>query len=238
MDLSIVIPVFNEAASIAPLVDEVCAQLDGALDFEILVVDDGSTDTTPGVLQTSRQAHPQLRIMRHRYRYGQSTAIASGVNAALAPWIATLDGDGQNDPVDILKLYRVMDRAPDTVMLVTGYRKQRKDHGLKRVSSRIANTVRAAVLGDKTPDSACGLKIFAPSTFTRLPQFDHMHRYLPALVQRLGGEVLSVEVQHRARLHGQSKYGIHNRLWSGILDMLCVRWLQRRAIRPVVSEIK
>lgn len=238
MDLSIVIPVFNEAASIALLVDEVCAQLDGALDFEILVVDDGSTDTTPGVLQTSRQAHPQLRIMRHRYRYGQSTAIASGVNAALAPWIATLDGDGQNDPVDILKLYRVMDRAPDTVMLVTGYRKQRKDHGLKRVSSRIANTVRAAVLGDKTPDSACGLKIFAPSTFTRLPQFDHMHRYLPALVQRLGGEVLSVEVQHRARLHGQSKYGIHNRLWSGILDMLCVRWLQRRAIRPVVSEIK
>lgn len=238
MDLSIVIPVFNEAASIALLVDEVCAQLDGALDFEILVVDDGSTDTTPGVLQTSRQAHPQLRIMRHRYRYGQSTAIASGVNAALAPWIATLDGDGQNDPVDILKLYRVMDRAADAVMLVTGYRKQRKDHGLKRVSSRIANTVRAAVLGDKTPDSACGLKIFAPSTFTRLPQFDHMHRYLPALVQRLGGEVLSVEVQHRARLHGQSKYGIHNRLWSGILDMLCVRWLQRRAIRPVVSEIK
>jgi dolichol-phosphate mannosyltransferase len=238
LDLSVVIPVFNEAASIAPLVDEVCGQLDGALDYEIVVVDDGSADTMPDVLQTSRQAHPQLRILRHRYRYGQSAAIASGVNAARAPWIATLDGDGQNDPVDILKLYRVMESASDAVMLVTGYRKQRKDHGLKRVSSRIANTVRAAVLGDKTPDSACGLKIFARSTFVSLPQFDHMHRYLPALVQRLGGDVLSVEVQHRARLQGQSKYGVHNRLWSGIVDMLCVRWLQRRAMRPVVSEIK
>ena len=238
MDLSIVIPVFNEAASIAPLVDEVCGQLDGSLDFEIIVVDDGSTDATPGALQTSHQAHPQLRILRHRYRYGQSAAIASGVTAARAPWIATLDGDGQNDPVDILKLYRVMDNASDAVMLVTGYRKQRKDHGLKRVSSRIANTVRAALLGDNTPDSACGLKIFTRSTFISLPQFDHMHRYLPALVQRLGGRVLSVEVRHRARLQGQSKYGIHNRLWSGIVDMLCVRWLQRRAIRPVISEIK
>ena len=238
MDLSIVIPAFNEAASIAPLVDEVCGQLDGSLDFEIIVVDDGSTDATPGVLQTSHQAHPQLRTLRHRYRYGQSAAIASGVTAARAPWIATLDGDGQNDPVDILKLYRVMDDASDAVMLVTGYRKQRKDHGLKRLSSRIANTVRAALLGDNTPDSACGLKIFTRSTFISLPQFDHMHRYLPALVQRLGGEVLSVEVRHRVRLQGQSKYGIHNRLWSGIVDMLCVRWLQRRAIRPVVSEIK
>ena len=238
MELTVVIPVFNEVESIALLVDEVCTRLDGELDYEIIVVDDGSTDSTPGVLQSSRQAHPQLRILRHRKCCGQSAAIASGVQAAAAPWIATLDGDGQNDPADIMMLYQALDKSSTAGMLVTGYRKQRRDDWLKRVSSLVANTVRAWVLGDATPDSACGLKVFARDTFLALPQFDHMHRFLPALVQRQGGRVLSIEVRHRPRARGVSKYGLHDRLWSGIIDLFGVRWLQRRNRRPVVSEIE
>ena len=237
MDLTIVIPVFNEVESIGPLLDEISTQFDAETAYEILVVDDGSIDGTPAVLQVAGQSHPQLRILRHRECYGQSAAIASGVRAAKKHWIATLDGDGQNDPADILKLFRVMDETHDDVCLVAGYRKRRRDGWLKRATSRIANTVRSAILDDSTPDSACGLKIFARTTFLSLPQFDHMHRFLPALVQRQGGKVLSVEINHRERLRGQSKYGIHNRLWIGIIDMLGVHWLQRRCKQPVVSEI-
>jgi dolichol-phosphate mannosyltransferase len=238
VELSVVIPVFNEVESIALLIDEICGQLDGKLEYEIIVVDDGSTDSTPGVLQSSRQAHPQLRILRHRMRCGQSAAIASGVQAAASLWIATLDGDGQNDPADILTLYRALDKSFSAGMLVTGYRKQRRDDWLKRVSSRVANAVRAWVLGDDTPDSACGLRVFAREIFLALPQFDHMHRFLPALVQRQGGQVISVEVRHRPRARGISKYGIHDRLWVGIIDLFGVRWLQRRNRRPVISEIE
>ena len=238
MDLSIVIPVFNEVESIAPLLDEISTHFDTETAYEIIVVDDGSIDGTPAVLQAARQSHPQLRTLRHRECYGQSAAIASGVQAARKSWIATLDGDGQNDPADILKLFRIMDETPDDVLLVTGHRKQRRDGWLKRVTSRIANSVRTTLLHDDAPDSACGLRIFARATFLGLPQFDHMHRFLPALVQRQGGKVLSVEVNHRARLRGQSKYGIHNRLWVGIIDMLGVLWLQRRSKPPIVSEIK
>ena len=238
MELTVVIPVYNEVESIAPLLDEVCGQLDGKLDYVIIVVDDGSTDNTPGVLQTSRQAHPRLRILRHRHCCGQSAAIATGVQAASSPWIATLDGDGQNDPADILTLYQAIDKSAGAGMLITGFRKQRRDGWLKRISSRIANAVRAVILGDATPDSACGLKVFARETFLALPQFDHMHRFLPALVQRQGGKVLSIEVRHRPRWRGISKYGVHDRLWVGIVDMLGVRWLQRRNRRPVVSEIE
>lgn len=238
MDLSIVIPVFNEVEVIAALLDEIGRCFVAEPGYEIIVVDDGSIDGTAAVLQAARQSHPRLRILHHRERCGQSAAIASGVKAARTQWIATLDGDGQNDPADILKLYQVMDESPDDVHMVAGYRKQRMDGYLKRMASRIANSVRAAVLHDDSPDSACGLRIFARTTFLNLPQFDHMHRFLPALVQRQGGKVLSVEVSHRKRLRGQSKYGIHNRLWVGIIDLLGVRWLQQRGTQPVVSEIK
>ena len=238
MDLTIVIPVFNEVESIGPLLDEISSEFDAESGYEIIVVDDGSSDGTPAVLQVALRAHPQLKVLRHRECYGQSAAIASGVRAAGKQWVATLDGDGQNNPADILNLFRVMDETADDVYLVTGYRKQRSDGWLKRVASRIANAVRGALLNDNTPDSACGLKIFARTTFLGLPQFDHMHRFLPALVQRQGGKVLSVEINHRERLGGQSKYGIYNRLWVGIIDMLGVFWLQRRRKQPVVSEIK
>jgi len=238
VDLSIVIPVFNEVEVIAALLDEIGRCFVAEPGYEIIVVDDGSIDGTAAVLQAARQSHPRLRILHHRERCGQSAAIASGVKAARTQWIATLDGDGQNDPADILKLYRVMDTSPDAIQMVAGYRRQRRDSWSRRVSSRIANAVRAAVLHDNVPDSACGLRIFARSVFLSLPQFDHMHRFLPALVQRQGGKVLSVEVNHRKRQRGQSKYGIHNRLWVGIVDMLGVLWLQRRTKQPVVSEIQ
>ena len=238
MDLSIVIPVFNEVECIRPLLDEIGVCLVAETGYEIIVVDDGSIDGTAAVLQAARQSHPGLRILRHRERYGQSAAIASGIKAASTQWIATLDGDGQNDPADILKLYRTMDESPDDVQMVAGYRKQRMDGFLKRLTSRIANSVRAAVLHDDSPDSACGLRIFARATFLSLPQFDHMHRFLPALVQRQGGKVLSVEVNHRKRQRGLSKYGISNRLWVGIIDLLGVRWLQQRCKQPVVAEIE
>lgn len=237
MDLSVVIPVYNEAESIPALVTEVCDCLDGALDYEIIVVDDCSIDNTQEVLQESRRRYPRMRLLHHASRSGQSAAICSGVQAARARLVATLDGDGQNDPVDILKLYYAMARAQDELLLVAGYRRQRRDTWLKRVSSRIANRVRAALLGDATPDSGCGLKVFSRATFLALPRFDHMHRFLPALVCRLGGSVLSVDVRHRARQLGRSKYGLHNRLWVGIVDLLGVWWLQRRGFHPDVTEL-
>ena len=238
MDLSIVIPVFNEAESIAPLLDELCCELAGKIDYEIIVVDDGSDDATLAVLQSCRARHDHLRLLHQRVRCGQSAALSSGVRAARASLVATLDGDGQNDPADILRLYKAMLDAPDNVLLVTGHRTHRKDSWLKRSSSRLANAVRAAILHDNTPDTACGLKVFTRETFVVLTQFDHMHRFLPALVQRLGGDVLSIEVNHRSRQQGASKYGVHNRLWTGIIDMLGVKWLQRRNCRPDVYEVE
>ncbi|MGD8619049.1 MAG: glycosyltransferase family 2 protein [Gammaproteobacteria bacterium] len=237
MDLSVVIPAYNEAESIPLLVDEVCDCLDTVLDYELIVVDDCSSDATREVLQKSRKQHPRLRVLHHGSRSGQSAAICSGVQAARAPLIATLDGDGQNDPVDILNLYRAMERLQDELLMVAGYRRQRRDTWLKRISSRIANRVRAAILKDATPDTGCGLKVFSRATFLALPQFDHMHRFLPALVRRLGGTVLSVDVRHRPRERGKSKYGLHNRLWVGIVDLLGVWWLQRRGFRPDVTEL-
>ena len=238
MDLSIVIPVFNEEASIASLVDEICERLEGKLEYEIIVVNDGSDDGTAAVLQSCRSRHDPVRVLQHRHRCGQSAAISSGVCAASAALVATLDGDGQNDPADILRLYRAMQEAPGHVMLVMGNRVLRRDSWLKRISARLANAVRAAVLQDNTPDTGCGLKVFSRETFVSLPQFDHMHRFLPALVQRQGGGVLSIEVNHRSRRQGVSKYGVHNRLWVGIVDMFGVKWLQRRTRRPDVSEIE
>ncbi|HUT41252.1 MAG TPA: glycosyltransferase family 2 protein [Gammaproteobacteria bacterium] len=238
MDLTVVIPVFNEAEGIVALLGEIPVRLDGLLDYEIVVVDDGSTDAMPAVLQECRARQPRLRVLRHQVRSGQSAALASGVSAARAPWIATLDGDGQNDPADIMKLYRAMEQSPDRITLLAGHRRVRRDTWLRRISSRVANTVRAALLSDNTPDTGCGLKLFPRALFLALPQFDHMHRFLPALVYRQGGEVLSIEVSHRERRSGYSKYGVMNRLWVGIVDLLGVWWLIRRRMQPAVTEIK
>jgi dolichol-phosphate mannosyltransferase len=235
MELSVVIPVRNEAPNIAPLVAEIRAALDGACDYEIVYVDDGSSDDTAAVIRGLARDFPRVRLVRHRRSAGQSAAIRSGVTAARADWIATLDGDGQNDPADIARLWAIAKAAPpEPPLLVAGYRRKRRDSAAKRLSSRIANAVRAALLGDGTPDTGCGLKLFRRALFLELPFFDHCHRFLPALVKRQGGSTVSVVVNHRARARGISNYGTLDRLFVGIADVIGVMWLMRRAKRPEI----
>ena len=231
-DLAVVIPVHNEQDNIAPLLDEVDAALRGVVgSFELLVVDDGSSDHTADVLRRTRIGRPHLRILRHDRNRGQSAALASGVRGARARWVATLDGDGQNDPRDLPRLWSLVtavDRDP-LLRLVTGHRTGRREVWLRRASSRVANVVRGRLLGDRAPDSGCGLKVFEREAFLRLPLFDHFHRFLPALMQRGGWAVASVVVSHRPRAAGVSHYGIRNRLWVGLVDIVGVAWLGRRA---------
>jgi dolichol-phosphate mannosyltransferase len=235
VQLSIVVPVRNEQDNVLPLLEEIHAALEGRAEFEVVYVNDGSTDATSGRLADGQARFPRLRVLSHRESCGQSTALLTGVRAARGEWIATLDGDGQNDPADIPKLMAARESAP-SVALFAGYRKARRDTWLKRVSSRIANGVRSRMLGDATPDTGCGLKLFRRATFLELPYFDHMHRFLPALVQRGGGSTVSVEVNHRPRSRGVSNYGTLDRLWVGIVDIFGVMWLKRRSRRPAVSE--
>ncbi len=231
MEISVVIPVFNEADNIATLAAEIRAALDGKYVYEVIFVDDCSSDETQQRLTELRSEYPQFRHVRHLRNSGQSSAVRNGVKAARMEWIVTLDGDGQNDPADIPKLIQVMqEQGPDSKLeMVAGYRKKRQDSWLKRVSSRVANGIRSRLLKDETPDTGCGLKLFSRAAFLDLPYFDHMHRFLPALIQRNGGKTLSVEVNHRHRVAGVSKYGLNNRLWVGIVDIFGVRWLQKRA---------
>ena len=233
-EISVVVPVRDEAENIDALLEEIHAALHGHA-FEIIYVDDGSTDTTPSRLQAACGRYPELRVLHHRHSAGQSAGLATGIRAARGTWIATLDGDGQNDPADIPKLF-ARACAQDAPALVAGLRIKRKDTALKRLSSRIANAVRSGLLGDRTPDTGCGLKVFRREIFLRLPEFDHMHRFLPALVQRGGGGVVNVAVNHRPRAGGISKYGVMNRLWVGIVDLLGVMWLQRRALPPDIED--
>jgi len=238
MDLSVVVPVHNEAENIAPLAAEIVAALtdglEGRLDFEIVYVDDGSTDGTAEALAEAAKVHKQLRVIRHGVCSGQSRAVITGVKAARAPVVATLDGDGQNNPEGIVRLWQRMTAsgAPDMNLVVCGHRKNRKDTGWRRFASKVANRIRSGLLKDATPDSGCGLKLFARDAFLDLPRFDHMHRFLPPLFLRQGREVVSVEVKHRPRERGVSKYGVFDRLWVGIWDLLGVMWLQRRSRYP------
>jgi glycosyltransferase involved in cell wall biosynthesis len=230
MDLSIVIPVKNEAGNIAPLVGEIDAALDGkGVEYEIIYVDDGSDDATAVELAQLRVTKPRLYVVTHAKSCGQSAAIRSGVKAARAAWIATLDGDGQNDPDDIPSLWQIAKAAPATPpLLIAGHRARRQDSWSKRRASKIANAIRRAMLHDDTPDTGCGLKLFPRTLFLDLPYFDHMHRFLPALVLREGGVVRSLPVNHRPRERGASKYGVFDRLWVGIADLFGVMWLCRR----------
>jgi dolichol-phosphate mannosyltransferase len=240
--LSVVIPAYNEAACVARLVEEVRPSFDQlALTGEIVVVDDGSTDGTLEALYARRQVSGlPLRLVRHDRNYGQSTAIHTGIAMARSGWVVMLDADGQNDPADIGRLIDARDRpGPGTpVRLVCGLRARRRDSLVKRLSSRVANGVRSRLLRDGTPDTGCGLKLIHRETFLSLPFFDHMHRFLPALVQRSGGAVLSGPDNHRPRNAGRSKYGLHDRLWVGIVDMFGVAWLQRRSRRPAYREVE
>lgn len=235
--LSVVIPVFNEQDNIGPLLQEVAVALQDVEPFEIICVDDHSQDGTLAVLQQLRPHLPMLRVIQHRQRAGQSTAVRNGVKAARGTWIATLDGDGQNDPADIPKLLQARAAATAEVKLIAGWRVERRDSASKRWASHWANRIRRALLQDDTPDTGCGIKLFERAAFLDLPYFDHMHRYLPALIQRAGGRTLSVPVGHRPRLNGQSKYTNVARALAGIVDLCGVAWLQRRARLGHAQEI-
>jgi len=245
-ELSVVVPVHNEAENLNRLTGEIRRALEGRVDYEIVYVDDGSQDGSAECLARLAREESRIRVVPHERRAGQSAAIASGVRAARAPWIATLDGDGQNDPADILPMFDMVRNssaspplrpsAPPPLRLIIGNRRQRQDRWDKRLAGRIANAVRSRVLGDGTPDTGCGLKLFERSAFLSVPHFDHMHRYLPALFLRSGWGVASVPVNHRPRGAGRSHYGVFDRLWVGLLDLPGVWWLMRRQIRPASAE--
>ncbi len=227
--VSIVIPVYNEAGNVAPLAAEVRDALTGRVTYELIFVDDGSVDGTRKKLAQIARQDDAVTVVLHDGNRGQSAAVRTGVRAAQHRVIAVLDGDGQNDPRDIPKLIGQLAMVPSLSMVI-GERRNRKDSRLRRLSSRVANAVRSRLLGDGISDTGCGIKVFYREQYLDLPAFDHMHRFLPALMQRYGGGVCSVPVNHRPRLSGESKYGVGNRLWVGITDMLGVMWLQRRRI--------
>lgn len=241
MELSVIVPVHNEAQNITQLVADIENSLASADHYEIIFVDDGSTDDTLKILKTHvKRLGSRLRIVHHRHRCGQSTAIRSGVLAANFSVIATLDGDRQNDPADIPRLWQLFqERRSQTpaLWMIAGYRKSRDDSAWRRLSSKLANAIRAYFLRDNTPDSACGLKLFLRDQYLLLPYFDHMHRFLPALVLRAGGQVISEPVNHRKRMHGNSKYGTLDRLFTGVIDLLGVMWLNKRAKLAETEEI-
>jgi len=235
-DLSVVIPVHNESANIEALIAEIGEALIGIVEFELIVVDDASTDATRDVLQSATASRPWLRILYHRANAGQSTAILTGIRAARANWISTLDGDGQNDPADIPALLE-MHKAQPGLGMICGHRQKRRDTAIRRWSSRIANAVRSNMLGDDTPDTGCGLKLFDREVFLSMPHFDHFHRFMPALFRLRGAQIASVPVNHRQRGGGVSHYGVWNRLWVGIVDIIGVMWLKRRATTVVADEV-
>ena len=235
--VSVVIPVRNEAANIAPLLSEIVSALEKRAAFEVIFVNDGSTDRSESELTLLMASRPWLRHVRHASSCGQSAAIRSGVEHARAPLVATLDGDGQNDPAFIPALLETLMGAP-RVGLVAGQRVRRRANMFKKLQSRIANGVRKAVLRDGTRDTGCGLKAFRRDLFLKLPYFDGLHRFLPALVRRAGYDIAYVDVIDRPRRAGKSNYGMWDRLWVGIMDLFGVWWLIRRCRVPQVSEVK
>lgn len=239
MKISVVVPVYNEADNISALIAEIVMAMSQAEAYEIIYVDDGSIDDTAMVLKQAQQNFKALKVIRHQKSCGQSPAIYTGVKAANYPCIATLDGDGQNDPADIPRLYQLLvqqRKISNNLWMVAGWRNKRHDSAWRLFSSKLANVVRSGLLGDNTPDTGCGLKLFLRDEFLGLPYFDHMHRFLPALVLRAGGQVISEPVNHRVRAHGCSKYGTLDRLWAGIVDILGMIWLQKRAKLPEIIE--
>ena len=237
--VSVVVPVRNEAQNVGSLVDEIAAALTGRWPFEVVYVNDGSSDDTEAELKRLAATRPWLRQIKHAASCGQSAAVRTGVAAARAPIVATLDGDGQNDPSFIPALLHALEAGAPRVGLVAGQRIGRRDTGFKRFQSRIANKVRASILRDGTRDTGCGLKAFRRDVFLNLPYFDGLHRFLPALFKREGCDIGYADVIDRPRRHGTSNYGFWDRLWIGILDLAGVWWLIRRRKRvPQASEVR
>src|SRR3954467_12013171 len=229
--VSIVVPVRNEAENVSPLIAEITAALDGRWVYEIIYVNDGSTDATAERLAALMKTPGHLRQLRHEKSPGQSAAVRSGVRAARGAIVATLDGDGQNNPAFLPDLIAAVQNGVGSIGLAAGQRVGRKATGFKRLQSRIANGVRNAVLRDGTRDTGCGLKAFRRDMFLALPYFDGLHRFLPALVRRDGYDIGYVDVVDRPRHAGVSNYGLWDRLWVGILDLAGVWWLIRRRKR-------
>jgi glycosyltransferase involved in cell wall biosynthesis len=237
--VSIVVPVRNEAENISPLVAEIASALDGRWNYEIIYVNDGSADATADRLAVVMKQRGNLREIRHAISAGQSAAVRSGVRAARGAIVATLDGDGQNNPVFLPDLIVAIERGGDRTGLAAGQRVGRKDTGFKKIQSRIANRVRSAILQDGTRDTGCGLKAFRREVFLMMPYFDGLHRFLPALMRREGYEIAYVDVIDRPRHSGVSNYGFFDRLWIGIMDLAGVWWLiRRKKPMPVATEVK
>jgi glycosyltransferase involved in cell wall biosynthesis len=236
--VSIVVPVRNEADNVAPLIAEITSALGGRWSYEIIYVNDGSTDATGERLIALMQSHPQLRQIKHAASGGQSAAVRSGVRAARGVVVATLDGDGQNNPAFLPELISAVEQGAGRIGLVAGQRVGRKDSGFKKLQSRVANAVRNGILKDGTRDTGCGLKAFPREVFLAMPYFDGLHRFLPALVRREGYDIAYVDVIDRPRHSGVSNYGFFDRLWIGILDLVGVWWLiRRKKPTPVATEV-
>jgi dolichol-phosphate mannosyltransferase len=233
IELSVVVPVKDEAGNAVPLLMEIVQALRGKLSFEAIFVDDFSKDATVAELMAARVQAPELRVVKHRNNCGQSRAVRTGVQYARGRLVATLDGDGQNDPADIPALLKTWSELEGETArplgLVAGQRRKREDNFMKRFASRVGNGIRGWMLNDRTRDTGCGLKLFGRDAFLRLPYFDHMHRFLPALMLREGFEIGHQDVNHRPRQKGQSKYGTLDRLWVSISDIRGVLWLRSRA---------
>lgn len=232
IELSVIIPVYNEIDNVEPLYQEIATTLSAdKFIYEVLFVDDGSKDGTKERLQELETKYPSLTAIFHVKNYGQSAALLTGAKAARYPLLVTLDGDGQNDPKDIPRL---IDALKDNKTVVLGNRKKRDDNLLRKISSRVGNGVRRSLLHDDCPDTGCSLKLFPKDAFLALPHFNHLHRYLPALFRREGYKLINLPVNHRQRIHGVSKYGVMNRLFVGIHDLIGVRWLLKRPCTPEV----
>ena len=236
--VSIVVPVRNEAENVAPLIAEIVDAIGGRWAYEIIYVDDGSTDATAERLAAAMKQRRNLRQIRHATSSGQSAAVRSGVRAARGAIVATLDGDGQNNPAFLPDLISAIENGGNRVGLAAGQRVGRKDTGFKKIQSRVANGVRNAILRDGTRDTGCGLKAFRREVFLMMPYFDGLHRFLPALMRREGYEIAYVDVIDRPRHSGVSNYGFFDRLWIGIMDLVGVWWLiRRKKPTPIATEV-
>ncbi|KEP92175.1 glycosyltransferase family 2 protein [Aeromonas caviae] len=240
VDISVVVPAKDERDNLAPLVGEIDVALGGRFEYELIYVDDGSVDDSHVVLRDLQTRFPRLKVLRHVHAVGQSMAVLSGVRHGRGDWLVVLDGDGQNDPADIpAMLEEAMRRYqsdPYQVGLI-GHRVNRRDDWVKRLSSKLANGFRDLLLRDGIPDTGCGLKVVRRDWYLKLPAFNHMHRYIPALIQAQGGRMAPWSVNHRPRQAGISKYGVWNRLWVGLVDVVGVWWLQRRSKVVEIREM-
>ncbi len=227
--LSVVIPIYNEAENVTPLLAELVPILEkSARDFEILCINDASTDNSLSRLEELKKSYPQLRVITHRVNCGESAATATGFQQARGQYIVTMDGDLQNDPADIPTLLHIIEQRK--LAAVCGIRRKREDDWIKRLSSRTANAVRNLITGDDISDAGCTFRILRRNTLSEIPVFNGMHRFLPTMLRFQGYEVEEVLVNHRPRTMGVSKYGVGNRLFRGLIDCIAMRWLQMRTV--------